>query len=408
MLPEKIKVLYIHQDGLITGSAISLYNLLGGLKNLGVDPVVLLAGDGPARGYFETLHIPVHVVPMHGFWTAPGPKWYQRGAWKNYRALLKNKTVFDFVSTLKPDIVHINDKAALSAGLSIRSLNIPIVQHLRSSYFTCRFPLFKWLSIFCIRNYSNYLIAISEDEIDGFEKFPRLRIVYNSVNMKEAQHAIENREETRKAYDIGPNEYLIGYVGIFSRIRGAFDFMKVCKNLLEKMPSMSSKFLMLGKLPERKVQSKSVFSMLRNRKSEAEIFFQLRDELNDKVIAPGYSTEPLRIMAAMDVLVITSRLGVLGRQPLEAQSVGVPVVAYNGHSKQSKVVSDKTGILINEANPEVLASELHNLLMNKGRLARMAVDALAYSHLQFDPINNAMAVLAVYKEVLDTLRSNGG
>lgn len=403
-MPEKIKVLFIHQDGLITGSAISLYNLLGGLKNLGVDPVLMLAGDGPAKGYFETLQIPVHIVPMHGFWTAPGPKWYQRGAWKNYPALLKNKSVFDFVSNLKPDIVHINDKAALSAGLSIRSMNIPIVQHLRSSYFTCRFPLFKWVSIFCIRNYSHYLIAISEDEIDGFEKFPRLRIVYNSVNLEEAQHAIENREATRKAYGIGSNEYLIGYVGIFSRIRGAFDFMHVCKSLLKREPTLPFKFLMLGNLPQRMNLSKGLFSSFRSRKSESDKFFQLKHELNDQVITPGYSSEPLRIMAAMDLLVITSHLGVLGRQPLEAQSVGVPVAAYNGHSRQSKVVTGKTGIVINETNPEILASEIHNLLMNKEHLARMATNALAYSRHQFDPAGNAVAVLGVYQEILGSLR----
>ena len=48
----------------------------------------------------------------------PGPKWYQRGNINNLFALIPNLKLRKKIKALKPDIIHINDKAALSAGIS--------------------------------------------------------------------------------------------------------------------------------------------------------------------------------------------------------------------------------------------------------------------------------------------------
>jgi len=402
MLQEtRIKVLYIHQDGLITGSAISLFNLLMGLRSTVVDPVLILSGDGPAKAFFESLGIPVHVIPMQGFWTTPGPRWYQRGALKNFKALVKNKAVYDFVSELNPDIIHINDKAALNAGLSLRSLNIPIVQHLRSSYYTCNFPLFRFLSAKIIQHYASYLIGISEDEIDEFETAPNLEIIYNSVDSKLADHAVNNRSTTRASLGLGPDVLLIGYVGIFSGIRGAWDFMEVAARLLESNPRMPLKFIMLGNLPATKAVNYGLFDRLRSEKPAWETYNHLKDKLKDHLITPGYTNDPLRFIAAMDLLVVTSHLGVLGRQPLEAQSVGVPVVSYYGHSGKTKVVTPDTGILVRAKSLTQMATSISALLSNTELRKKLSLHAIDYSRENFDPIKNAQRVVAIYKNLLN-------
>ena len=65
----KYKIAYFQQDGLITGSAISLRHFLGAMNRELFDPIVILAKEGPARGLFEALNIRVEVFFFETFWT---------------------------------------------------------------------------------------------------------------------------------------------------------------------------------------------------------------------------------------------------------------------------------------------------------------------------------------------------
>ena len=101
----------------------------------------------------------------------------------------------------------------------------------------------------------------------------------------------------------------------------------------------------------------------------------------------------------MDTIVIAKAHGVLGRQPIEAQSVGVPVVAINGHSKKSTVVKHEiTGYLVNDYSGLSLAIE--KLIDNKTNKQLMSEAGIKYADEQFNPITNTSKIQHIYHQLL--------
>ena len=126
---EKIKIAYFHQVCLITGSAIILRYYIKEINKSKFFPIVILAKDGPVRSLFEKCGAIVEVFFFHTFWTFPGPRFLSRDFIFQLNSLKINKRLFDYVKNyIKPDIIHINDKASISVGISLKRLNIPIVQ----------------------------------------------------------------------------------------------------------------------------------------------------------------------------------------------------------------------------------------------------------------------------------------
>src|SRR5574343_1402058 len=140
---NKSKIVFVHHDGLLTGSAKSLMNMIAGLSD-DIMVHVVLAEDGELRTKLEEMNVEVSILPFYRFWTAPGPKIHYPGSINNFKALVKNESLKQHLLKLKPNLIHINDKAAMQAGISMRGCGIPIIQHLRSSFYSTHFKPFKW------------------------------------------------------------------------------------------------------------------------------------------------------------------------------------------------------------------------------------------------------------------------
>jgi|688.fasta_scaffold1004580_2 hypothetical protein len=68
----KIRVLYIRQNGLITGSVIGLRNVIKGLDKDLFEAHIVIPNDGPARSIWESIGIALHILPFSTFWTSSG------------------------------------------------------------------------------------------------------------------------------------------------------------------------------------------------------------------------------------------------------------------------------------------------------------------------------------------------
>lgn len=208
----KYRIAYFQQDGLVTGSAISLRHFLSAINRDVFEPIVILAKEGPARKLYESLNIQVLVHNYPTFWTFPGPRCFSRGMLSQLRALFSNVKLRKFVlEEIKPNIIHINDKAALNVGISLKGFGIPIVQHSRSSYFITACKWGKYISAKKIKRFANHIICISEDEEDGFEGFSNKSTIYNTVDFNLIEKAKEKRNETRQTLGVIEQEVLIGF-----------------------------------------------------------------------------------------------------------------------------------------------------------------------------------------------------
>jgi glycosyltransferase involved in cell wall biosynthesis len=382
-------VLYIHQDGQITGSAISLRNLLLGLDRQRFSPRVLLAQEGPARKLFEALDIQVDMIPIRGMWTAPGPRFPTPDYFRNWLGLFHNSKLYDYLHDQRPSLIHINDKALLPAGMAAHRLGIPVIWHLRSTYAVSSSRLQAAISRQVIRRKADYLIPISEDEEDGFGDLPNRNIIHNSVDFEEIDRALKQKSQTRLELDINPQELVIGTVSTsLNEIRGTWDFIRAAGLLQARLPDVRMRFVIVGKIPTPQI------------KAQAQLMAR-QAGVEDQILLAGFRPDALNIMAGMDIVVVCSRHGVLGRMPLEAMALGQPLVVTAGHSGWSRVTMDgQTALVVPAANPEAIANSIARLIGSPILGQQLGQQGKVYAHEHFDPQKNAQRIMKVYDQLL--------
>jgi glycosyltransferase involved in cell wall biosynthesis len=403
---KPISILYIHQDGKITGSAISLRNLLTGLDRELFTPRVLLASEGPARKLYEELNVPVDVIPIHAFWTFPGPQYLERGFIKNLYALLPNQELLRYLKSTQPNLVHINDKSMISAGLTAKTLNLPIVWHLRSTYNITAAKLNAFISSRLIKRCADYLIAISEDEIDRFENFSKHSIIFNTVDLTAADNALKLEDKTRKELQFQDDEIVVGLIGALDERKGAWDFIHASGIARKLQPNIKYRFVILAGIPNRN----TTFSGLRGRlglidKTHPEDkAWQLarRAGIEDILTLTGFRNDPLNVIASFDIAVVFNRLGVLGRPPFEAMSVERPLIVSAGHSGRSTVVKpSETALVVQPSNVVELANTISQLSQSHELRDLLARNSRTYVEENFDPQKNTKRIQDIYLQVLN-------
>lgn len=390
----KYKVAYFQQDGLITGSAISLRHFLNAIDLELFEPIVILAKDGPVRELYESLGIQVNVFPFDTFWTFPGPQCFSRIMLKQMNALIPNKRLSEYIiNEIKPHLIHINDKASLNVGISLKNSGIPIVQHIRSSYVITACSIGKYLSKTSIKSYAKHIISISEDEEDGFENFFPKSIIYNTVDLNLAENARKNKWETRSKIDVEKDEFLIGFAAHITEKKGAWEFLELC-NKLKHFKKV--KFIMVGELSKYGKTNLGNDVLINKTPDEFVNSFLIENNLQEKMIITGFRRDNLDLIAAMDVIVVPNKNGVLGRQPIEAQALGTTVIAQVGHSKKSKIVLDGvTGFYINGIDEAAL--KITHILEDKISVQEQAIK---YAQNQFNPQINIKAIQNIYLNLL--------
>ncbi len=401
----KIKVLYIHQDGLITGSAISLKYFLTAIDRNIYQPIVLLAEEGPARQLYEELGIEVHIYTYPRLWTFPGPNWYNRASFKQYKAIFSDLGFYKKSQEINPDIIHINDKAAVNAGISLKKLGKPVVQHSRSSYAITASPINKALNSGFVLKNSAAVIAISEDEVDGLESHKNLHIINNTVHPNQVENAVSKRDSTREDLGIKADEILIGLVGVVNAKKGAWHFLDLANKLTKKYSNKPQKFIIVGKiLEDGNTLLNDGHVVHKSPKKYIEDYLE-ENNLKDRVIITGFRSDALQLMAALDILIVANNNAVMGRQPIEAQALGVPVVVAQGHSgKSSIVVNGEGGTIINSpVKIDELVGAVETLINNPELRKTMGKKGRAYAKEKFNPATNMRKIEAIYQELLSTI-----
>ena len=385
-----IKVLYIQQDGLITGSAISLMQMIKGFTPNTINPVVLFFSDGPAVKWFSEKGIETLIVKGHPFWTTPGPRFYKLGALINLRAFISNSVLKKVIKQIHPDIIHINDKAGMNAGITARNLNIPIIQHSRSTYYICNIPLFKKLSAYFINFYASHIIAISEDETDFLDSH-KTNVIFNSIALEEIEQARKNKIQ------LDNSKIHIGWVGKFTTNKGAWDFLTVAKRILETFPNIQ--FHMLAPLP-----SASSSDFVNGKVINVQTYltnFITENNLGNYVILHGYRKDFMQVMASFDVIINCNRLGAFGRQAFESLALGIPSVATCLKPGKSSILNNKIAMICEEGNLDEIYEATAAILTNQKLQKQLSTDGLKWGVNEFNPSIQSTKILTIYKNLLD-------
>jgi glycosyltransferase involved in cell wall biosynthesis len=121
--------------------------------------------------------------------------------------------------------------------------------------------------------------------------------------------------------------------------------------------------------------------------------------MTGRIIFTGFRKDPLELMSTFNCFVISSRLEGLCTSIMDAQAMGVPVVATNTGGIPDLIEHERTGLLAPPARPSRLAENIIRLLTDFGLSERCR--SLAKNQAsRYDYRNTVQGTLAAYEQVL--------
>lgn len=399
-----IKVAYIHQDGLITGSALSLFQILTSIDSRKFKLKVFCQGNGPFVDLLIAKKINCSVVEGLRFISSPTPSFFQQDFYYNLLALKRNRKLETALKNFNPDIVHVNDKSALAAGKAAKKLGYKVVWHLRSSYFGKRSKLLYNISRNIISKNSDHLISISEDELDGFENYKNISIIYNSLNLKEVEKTLAQGSNFKTEFGVSREEVAVGMVGNLNKQKGAWNFLKAAGMAQKIAPQVKFRFFIIAPIEKNLNYGWKGKLKLIDTTNPYEKAVAIAKENN--ILKNTHFTnrrkDIFNVIAGLDIVTACYNLYAIGRPGFEAAAVGKPVIVNKGHTGNSQIVKNNvTGLVIEREDSEALAKAIIHLAVNKELRISMGKNGIEHARQNFDAEKNIKKIEAIYKQVLN-------
>lgn len=214
----------------------------------------------------------------------------------------------------KPSLIHSHVMALnIRIYLAVMARKIPVVKTLhmmRGGQKTIIVCIKKFIINLFKLNVVKYL-AVSSGVRDAFKdhygKNCDLSVIYNPVSLKH----LPNKEPGWLRSELGLSEtaVLVGFIGRLAEIKGLRDFLEMAQHLISA--SSSYHFVVVGDGTDYNLKD-----------SESAV------SLGNNIHWMGYRTDAKRIMAGLDVFVLTSKMEAMPTVLLEAFSVKTPVCAF--------------------------------------------------------------------------------
>jgi len=190
------------------------------------------------------------------------------------------------------------------------------------------------------------------------------------------------RQEFKSQFGIKSGSYLVGTVTRLESVKGAEYFIQAALEILAKRDDLY--FLVVGEGALRPALQRRINSAGRQ----------------EKIIFTGWRDDAVILMQLMDILVQPSLNEAVGKVLLEAQSLGVNVIATRTGGIPEFVADQVTGVLISPADTKQLVSAILGLLQEDKKRAALSQAARSWARDNFSAKTMVGAIAAIYKEEL--------
>jgi glycosyltransferase involved in cell wall biosynthesis len=354
------------------GMTVHIYELSRALAKLGNNIIVLQPSELPWKQDIE------NNLTMIGV-----PRLIFKGLGMLSYSLTISRELQMFIDRNSVDAIQFHNLTGLMTYLRVKNLPIPVWTkchgiydlyiesfklngNLKITSFIYNSAVVKNVSKLCYR-LSPHIIANSRDTMErlmySYSISPKkISVIYNGVNHKLFNPKVDG-EIIRNKLGI-QNLKVILYVGDFSLLKGVYHLILSFKKVVKEMRDAC--LLMVGGYKE------NSYIMLRELIKQANLGGHI------KVIGFVPYFELPKYYAAADICVIPSLYEAFGNVALEAMASGKPVVASKvGGLKE--IVKEKSGILVNPGDVNMLAQSLLYLLRNPEVIFEMGKNAAKYS-----------------------------
>jgi len=308
--------------------------------------------------------------------------------WNDWLAFVKLLRMF---KKEKFDIIHTHTAKAGALGrLAGRLAGVAIIIHTPHGhnfygYFNSIFSkLVIGIERFLAR-FTDRVIALTELEKIDYLKFKvtnekKSVLVYMGLELN--GFLPDNTAKIKESLNINSQEKVIGYVGRLEPIKGPQFFVEAARLCLEN--NLLQRFILVGE------------GSLRKELEEKVSFWGLKE----KIVFVGWRDDIADIMSIMDILVLPSLNEAVGIVLLEAQSLGIPVVASEVGGIPEMIRDGQTGILVWPGEPAALALAINNLLFDPERLRSMSAAGKNWVKDRFKAEDMVRKISAIYQELL--------
>jgi glycosyltransferase involved in cell wall biosynthesis len=341
---ESLRVLMVESERAWRGGEAQLRLLMKGLLAEGVSVELAAPPDSEIARRSGELNVPVHPVSIVGGMDA-------FSAWRLRRVIKRGRY----------DIVHSHASHAHSiafmACATMKQRPFQVVSR-RVSFAAAA----NWLSGVKYRYGADLYLAISNDVRDVLVESgvpaEKIRLVPSGIDLETFANKRDS-DYIKREFDITDETPVVGNVAALTPNKSQADLIRAARIVTDRFPH--ARFFVVGEGKKR---------------GELEALISELD-LDDTVVLTGFREDRLEVMSTFTCFVLSSRLEGLGTSVMDAQAMGVPVVATKTGGVPDIIEDDVTGLLVPVRDPDALARSIQRLLGDEGLRQRLAEKALA-------------------------------
>lgn len=279
-------------------------------------------------------------------------------------------------------LAHFHDAHAVSVGgLAAGWAKVP----LRVISRRVDFPLKK--NPFSRRKYlknTDVIIAISEGVKDVLVKCgvpsQTIEVIPSGIDFSPFEK-VASKDFLRKEFGFKSDIFLAGIVAALEDHKGHSVLIEAAHILKKRTPSI--KFIIIGK-----------------GSLEMELAHQAQNlHVEDLVFFLGFREDIPRLLASLDLFVLSSHLEGLGSSIMDAMASRLPVVATEVGGIPEVVINRETGLLVPPRNPEALADAIFKLYFDRMLARRLGENGYRIVHEKFSAEAMALRIIDVYEKI---------
>lgn len=302
------------------------------------------------------------------------------------------KSLFQMIKMIKPlrkiiqqhevDIVHARSRVpAWIAFFACRKTNASFITTCHGHYGNRFFSrIMSWSKLIIVPSQ-----VIGRHMIDQYRvPSESIRVIPRGVDLKR----FKNLKETASQEPV----CRIAIVGRITPLKGHKYFLRAMTKVTRVIPY--ARIWVIGEPPAKKPHYLEELKTLTRRLG-----------IEEKVEFLGRRSDVPQLLKQCDVLVMSSiEPESFGRVILEAQAVGVPVVATRVGGVLDIIDDNITGLLILPKDPDAIAASVMRLIKDKSLRNRLSAAAREKLRKEFTIDKMAQRTLAVYEELLESQR----